>query len=203
MSLPSYNQALDSALSIAQKISEVEKVLLELSFGRFLAKDIVADRDLPPYNRSQMDGYAVVASEVKKGGTMKVSGNVPAGTNFDSTVESNTCITIATGAPVPDCFDTVVQHELTDNGSLQVTFHCSDIKKGKSIHPRGSDAKVGDVLIAKHTTLAPQHIGIAASVGVHEVEVLSKPRVVVISSGDEVVPIDTQPLPYQIRNGNS
>ena len=202
-SLPSYSDALDAALAIVQNVSTIDRVDLATASGRILAEDIVADRDLPPYNRSQMDGYAIVASEVGNETTMQVVGTANAGATFNETHTPNTCIAIATGAPVPDGFDAVVQHELTDYGSDKVTFHCEEVKQGKSIHPKGVDAKAGDALIAKHTKLAPQHIGIAASVGVHEMKVLSKPKVVIVTSGDEVVAPDETPLPHQIRNGNN
>ena len=201
--LPSYSEALAAALKIAKKVSAVETAPLARAEGKILAEDILADRDLPPCNRSQMDGYAVLASEVKNGVSMRVVGQVPAGTTFDGEHEPNTCIAIATGAPVPDCFDAVVQHELTDNGSDVVVFHCGGLKQGKSIHPKGVDAKAGDVLVAKHTKLAPQHIGIAASVCTHTIKVLSKPKVIVITSGDEVIEPDETPLPHQIRNSNN
>ena len=188
--LPSYSEALAAAVKIAKKVSAVETTPLARAEGKILAEDILADRDLPPYNRSQMDGYAVLASEVKNGVSMRVVGQVPAGTTFDGDHEPNTCIAIATGAPVPDCFDAVVQHELTDNGSDVVVFHCGGLKQGKSIHPKGVDAKAGDVLVSKHTKLAPQHIGITASVCTHTIKVLSKPKVIVITSGDEVIEPD-------------
>jgi len=201
--LPSYSEALAAALEIAKKVSAVETAQLARAEGQILAEDILADRDLPPYNRSQMDGYAVLASEVKNGVSMRVTGQVAAGMTFDGEREPSTCIAIATGAPVPDCFDAVVQHELTDNGSDVVVFHCGGLKQGKSIHPKGVDAKAGDVLVAKHTKLAPQHIGIAASVCTHTIKVLSKPKVIVITSGDEVIEPDKTPLPHQIRNSNN
>ena len=201
--LPSYEQALDAALSVVTKVSSYEMLPTDSGVGRLLAIDIVADRDLPAYNRSQMDGYAVVAGEVSDGCSMKVVGQIPAGTLFKGERSSNTCVEIATGAPVPDCFDAVVQHELTDNGTDVVIFHCGDVSTGKSIHPKGVDAKAGDVLVAMHTIIAPQHLGIAASVGVHEIKVVSKPRIVILTSGDEVVGTQQQPLPHQIRNGNS
>lgn len=201
--LPPYQKALDRALVIVDTTSSPVSVPIESSLGRFIVEAIVADRDMPPYNRSQMDGYAVVAGEVSKGVSMQVLGNVSAGTTFKGERKPNTSVSIATGAPVPACFDAVVQHELTDNGTEQVTFFCDEIKAGKAIHPQGVDAKAGDVLIEKHTQLAPQHIGIASSVGIHHVAVLSKPKVIVFTSGDEVVAPNESPLPHQIRNGNS
>jgi molybdopterin molybdotransferase len=201
--LPTYQEALARALAVVHQVSSTENVSIDSSTGRFVAEDIVADRDLPPYNRSQMDGYSVVANEVSNGVSMQVIGHVSAGTKFEGLHKPNTCVAIATGAPVPTCFDAVVQHELTDNGTEQVTFHCDDVKVGKAIHPQGVDAKAGDVLVAKHTQLAPQHIGISATVGVHSIAVHSKPKVIVLTSGDEVVAPSELPLPHQIRNGNS
>jgi molybdopterin molybdotransferase len=201
--LPTYKEALRNALATLSPTITTETVPLEAILGRLVATDIIADRDFPPLDRSQMDGYAVVAIEVKNGATMRVVGEVAAGTTFEGEHEPATCVSIATGAPVPDCFDAVVQHELTDNGSDVVVFHCEGIKQGKSIHSKGVDAKAGDVLVAKHTKLAPQHIGIAASVGTDAIKVLSKPKVIVITSGDEVIAPDETPLPHQIRNGNN
>ncbi len=202
-SLPSYSEALDVALGIVAKVCTVENVELESASGRYAGNDIVADRDLPPYNRSQMDGYAVVANEVTNETTMRVLGHVAAGAAFKEKREINSCVAIATGAQVPDGFDAVVQHELTDNGNENVMFRCDEIKQGKSIHPKGSDAKAGDILVAKHSKLSPQHIGIAASVGVQQIKVISKPKVIVITSGDEVIAPNETPLSYQIRNGNN
>jgi len=134
---------------------------------------------------------------------MKVVAQVAAGTTYVGERDHHTCVAIATGAPVPNCFDAVVQHELTDCGEEIVLFNCDEIQMGKSIHPSGVDAKAGDVLIAKHSKISPQHIGIAASVGVHEIDVISKPRVLVITSGDEVVAPEESPSLHQIRNGNN
>ncbi len=201
--LPSYVKALSSAIGIVRQVCTVEKIPIETAIGRFVAVDIIADRDLPPYHRSQMDGYAVVASEVSKGVSMKVTSQVAAGETYSGEGEQLTCVAIATGAPVPDCFDAVVQHEMTDCGEDIVLFDCDDIQVGKSIHPKGVDARAGDVLIPKYSKILPQHIGIAASVGVHEIDVVSKPRVIVITSGDEVVAAAESPLPHQIRNGNN
>jgi molybdopterin molybdotransferase len=201
--LPSYSQALDSALGIVHAVCTPELVPFERAIDRVLANEIVADRDCPPFNRSQMDGYAVIANEISNGVSMKVLGQVAAGTSFEGARESNTCVAIATGAPVPDCFDAVVEHERTNNGQETVVFNCDSVKVGASIHAQGVDAKSGDVLVQKNTSMKPQHIAIAASVGLVEVEVLSRPRVIVISSGDEVVQANETPLPHQIRNGNN
>jgi molybdopterin molybdotransferase len=201
--LPKYSDALHSALLAVHPLNRSELVSLHDALRRVLATKIIADRDLPPFHRSQMDGYAVVANEVAAGRTMKVLGHVAAGTSFEMSAEPNECVSIATGAPVPDCFNAVVQHELTDCGTEAVTFHCDEVESGNSIHPKGVDAKKGEVLVASHTTLSPQHLGVAASVGVSEIEVIAKPKVVLLTSGDEVIDVNSTPLPHQIRNGNS
>ena len=201
--LPTYAQALEASLAIMKATAVVESVSLQEASNRILANDIVADRDFPPFHRSQMDGYAVLAQEVGEGISMEVIGQVSAGSTFDGEHETKTCVAIATGASVPHCFDAVVPHEQTDSGERQVVFNCESVHSGACIHPQGVDAKAGEVLVGTNTTLKPQHIAIAASVGIANVDVRSKPRVIIISSGDEVVPVDEIPLPHQIRNSNS
>jgi molybdopterin molybdotransferase len=203
--LPSYEEALGVALSVVQPVCNTEIVSISGAgaVGRILAQDIVADRDQPPFDRSTMDGFAVKASEVSKGASMYVIGEVASGTSFEGSLQENSCVSIATGAPVPEGFDAVVPHEQTDNGTDVVCFDVDEVAEGASIHSRGADAKAGDVLIAKHTMLSPQHVGIIASVSSDEVPVISKPRVVVITSGDEVVEQGVTPQHHQIRNGNN
>ena len=201
--LLTYKEALQCALEITERVSKVETVPLQQSVGRMLASDIIADRDFPPFHRSQMDGYAVLASEVAQGVSMQVLAQVAAGTTFVGEHAPLTCVAIATGAPVPDCFDAVVPHERTDRGDETVVFECCDIPIGACIHPKGVDAKSGDVLLQSGTTLSPQHIGLSASAGVYEIPCCTKPRVIVITSGDEIVSPQEKPLPHQIRNGNN
>ena len=205
MSLPSYDAALSQALSIVNVINVHETGSLAASVGRVLAKDIISDRNLPPYDRSQMDGYAVVASEVKEGVSMEVTARISAGSNVTVDRTPNTCVAIATGAPVPTQFDAVVQHELTDRGNLlggKVTFHVDNVKQGKAIHACGADASSGMVVLHAGTQLDSHHIGIAATVGNTTPCLVCKPKVIVVTSGDEVVSPTELPEKHQIRNGN-
>ncbi len=201
--LPSYKEALRAALAVVQPVCTLEHVTLAGVEGRILGEDIVADRDQPPFDRSTMDGFAVKASEVKQGTSMHVIGEVASGATFDGSHQEKSCVAIATGASVPKGFDAVVPHEQTDNGTDIVRFDVDEVTEGAAIHPTGSDARAGDVLIAKHTVLSPQHVGIIASVSSDEVPVISKPRVIVITSGDEVVGQGEIPQHHQIRNGNN
>ncbi|MCH8931274.1 MAG: hypothetical protein IIA98_10240, partial [Proteobacteria bacterium] len=107
----------------------------------------------------------------------------------------------ATGAPLPGDVDTVIQHELSDR-SDPVRFTINSIEPGHAVHPRGADARRGDLLIETGTPLGPQHIGIAAVVGKSQLAVARRPRAIVLTSGDEVLPIDQPLRDYQIRNSN-
>jgi molybdopterin molybdotransferase len=206
MHLPVYDGALEQALSIVPSIMERETVDLASVTRRVLAHDIVADRDLPPFNRSQMDGYGVVACDIQRGVSLEVVGSIAAGAKGEIETSPGTCVAIATGAPVPPQFDAVVQHEWTDRGDLegsQVTFNVDEVKVGNAIHSKGADATSGTVLIKAGTTITAQHIGIAATVGTVELEVVREPRIVILTSGDEVVVPDQTPEAHQIRNSNS
>mgnify|MGYP006090203777 CR=1 FL=1 len=205
MELPTYNEAIRQALMSVAPIADCESVPIASAVERVLAEPIVADRNLPPFNRSQMDGYAVVASEVKQEISMEVTSRVAAGSDMAVVRKKQTCVAIATGAPVPLQFDAVVQHELTDRGDLtggKVTFHVEKVNVGKAIHMCGVDASEEEVLVDTGTVLAPQHIGIAATVGAVVLPVVRKPKVILLTSGDEVVPPSETPLMHQIRNGN-
>ena len=122
--LPTYEEALRCALEVVKFRCTNESVLLGESMRRVLAENIIADRDLPPFHRSQMDGYAVVASEIHAGCTLQVIGDVAAGSVFEGEPKAGQCVAIATGAPVPEGFDAVVPHEQTDCGEEKVSFSC-------------------------------------------------------------------------------
>jgi len=205
MHLPLYKEALEQALSIVPKIVEQETVPLAIATQRVLACDMVADRDLPPYDRSQMDGYCVVAGDIHRGSSLEVVDSIAAGGSSQIKTKPGSCVAIATGAPVPLQFDAVVQHELTDRGDLEgthVTFDVEQVAVGSAIHQKGVDAACGDVLVPAGTTITGQHIGIAASVGRSDLPVVREPRVVILTSGDEVVAPDQTPAMHQIRNSN-
>ena len=142
--LPTYENALTSAIDVIEQTCLSESTQLSESLGRILAEDIVCDRDQPPFNRSQMDGYAVVASDISEGCSLQVVGDVAAGSVHIGEGESGLCVAIATGAPVPQGFDAVVPHEQTDLGTTQVTFHCDSVTlvvasiKEELMHKRGS-----------------------------------------------------------------
>ena len=159
-----------------------------------------ADRDLPPFNRSAMDGYALRHADLP--GPLPCVGDVAAGQCASVTAPPGTCVAIATGAAVPDALDTVVPHEYTtgDRDAITVT---ATTNRGANIHPRGADAKHGDVVLPACTPLGPAEVGIAASCGVAIDLPTGDVAVTLCTSGDEVVPLEQTPAAQQIRNSNA
>ncbi len=168
--------------------------------GRVLAKDVLSDINMPPFNRSAMDGYACRRADLEK--ELEVIEIIPAGVFPSKKVGEKQCAKIMTGAPVPKGADTVIMVE-----------HCKEISESKIVYDgkktksnialMAEDVKVGDVVLSKGTLIKPKHIAILASVGAVEVEVFKKPRVAVVSTGDELVEPSQIPLPSQIRNSNA
>jgi molybdopterin molybdotransferase len=157
---------------------------------------------MPPFDRAQMDGYAVRAAEVGRVEAFPVAHTIPAGRPADVAVPAGACVKIATGAPVPADVDAVVPHEESDRAD-PVRFSITRVEPGRAIHPRGADAKAGDELMATATVLAAHHLGIAAVVGCTTLTVAARPRAVVLTSGDEVVAPDAAPAAHQTRNSNA
>lgn len=203
--LPDYVDALHAAVEAVKAIDETERVSLPDAIGRVLAAPIIADRDLPPFNRAQMDGYALRGSEFGARESWSVVATIAAGHGERVNVPPGSCVAIATGAALPDDVDTVIQHEVSDRGDLRgepVRFSIESIAPGHAVHPHGADAKKGDELVAAHTLLLPQHLGIAATVGMTTLEVVAPPCAVILTSGDEVVSPERHAHPHQIRNSN-
>ncbi len=201
-SLPTYPEALSAALSLVESSLGVETVPLNQAADRVLAEPILADRDTPPFDRAMMDGYALRAAELKPGVPMPVAGAIAAGTAADASIPPGACVKIATGAPVPPGLDAVIRHEWSDRAD-PVRFTVGSINKGHAIHPRGADARRGDVVVPGSTVLRPEHLGIAAAMGATLLSVRRRPRVAILTSGDEVRPADATVLDHQIRNSNA
>ncbi len=166
-----------------------ELVPLDASIGRILAADIVAARALPGFDNSAMDGYAVRSSEVPA--SLPVVGEVAAGAVRTEPVPLRSCVRIFTGAPLPADLDTVVMQEdvTVDNGI--VTFPAA--RRGDNVRRTGEDVAIGEVVLAAGTRITPWHIGLLAALGVAHVPVSRRPRVAIIATGDELVPVDVAP----------
>lgn len=182
----------------------VEKVNFESALGRVLAEDLKSDRDLPPFNRVTMDGIAINYGAFKKGirsfniKAMQPAGNIP----VDISVE-NECIEIMTGAALPETTDTIIRYEDLDIQNGIATVIVESIKQGQCIHAKGKDKKQNEIVATANQMITPALIGMCASIGKKELLVKKLPRVIIISSGDELRDVHEKPLPYQIRRSNN
>ena len=172
--------------------------------GRVLAEPIHADRDFPPFPRATRDGYAIRASDLESlPADLQIVGEIKAGgTVTGLSVQSGKAVSIMTGAPVPDGADAVVMIEHTSPAGDRVRV-TRRVAANENIVAAGAEAKRGDMLLSPGVQIGYAEIAVAASVGRSRVLVHAKPRVAVLSTGDEVVDIDVPPGPNQIRNSNS
>ncbi len=177
-----------------------ETVPIELADDRVLAEDIFADRDYPPVARSMRDGFAVRSLDAPTG--LRLIGEVRAGDQFTGMVGPGEAVEIMTGAPVPDGADAIVMVEhVTREGTRLSTDR--KVTAGDFINPAGAEARRGDIVVARGSRLGFADIAMAATAGRASLRVYRQPRVAIISTGDEVVPIQQSPLEYQVRNSNS
>ena len=179
-----------------------ETVPLPDAAGRVLATAIVGDRDQPPFNRSAMDGYAVRSVDVAQAPVqLRVVGEVAAGQMSHHVLGPGEAIRIMTGAPVPEGADCVQMVEKTRCDADVVTIE-SAVDAGRHIAARGQDLKAGEVALPVGTVLNSARMGVAWSIGAAEVSVVRRPRVAVLTTGDELVALQQTPGPTQIRDSN-
>lgn len=180
-----------------------ELVDVDAALGRVLAEQVRADRDYPPFHRSTRDGFAVRAADLATlPATLEMIGEIKAGDTFSGVVGPGQCVQIMTGAGVPPGADAVVMIEHTRPGKSRVVFERS-AEPGQNIVSKGSEARAGQTLLRPGIRLGYAELALAAQVGQPRVEVYPRPRVAILSTGDEVVAIDKKPGPFQIRNSNS
>ncbi|WP_299156123.1 molybdopterin molybdotransferase MoeA [uncultured Tenacibaculum sp.] len=181
----------------------IEDIPFMQSAGRVLKEDIVADRDFPPFNRVAMDGIAINYSLFKNGQRkFKIEGIQPAGSKQLSMQQKDNCIEVMTGAVLPNNCDTVIRYEDVDIIDGIATINVETINDCQNIHQKGKDKKQGVVLITKNTIISPAEIGVIATVGKATIKVAKQPKVLIISTGDELVDVHETPLDYQIRRSN-
>ncbi len=187
----------------AVELLPTEHVELAKAAGLALAEPVVARHDLPPFDNSAMDGYAVLAPDVVDAPvTLRVLEDVAAGSVPTAVVTPGTAIKIMTGAPMPAGADTVVQVEDTEPGEDEVRILVG-APFGTSVRPAGDDVVAGTVVLQVGERLTPARLGVCASLGYHSPLVRRRPRVAVLSTGDEVVPPETAELePGKIRDAN-
>ena len=181
-----------------------EMVPLGVAPGRVLAIGIHADRDQPPFPRSTRDGFACRAAEANTHQLLFLAGQIRAGQQPGKALQAGEMVEIMTGAPVPEGADCVVMQEYVEHSSNFVRQVAPrTIEPGENIVAQGAEARAGDLLLPVGVRLAAAQIALAAQCGCHEVAVYTRPRVAILSSGDELVAVDAVPGPGQIRNSNT
>jgi molybdopterin molybdotransferase len=193
--------------AVARRCSPArETVEIAQAFGRVLAGEIRADRDYPPFDRATRDGFAVRAADLAHlPATLERVGEIKAGGAFPGVVGPGQCVQIMTGAGVAAGADAVVMIEHTKpsgTSGARVAFE-RPVEPGQNIVARGSEARAGQRILGPGTRLGYAEMALLGQVGQHRAEVFRRPRVAILSTGDEVVSVDQAPGPFQVRNGNS
>lgn len=182
-----------------------ELVPLRESIGRVLATDILADSDLPPFDRSQMDGYAVRARETENAPVrLRIVGESVAGKGWHNVAGEGEAVRIMTGAPVPEGTDSVQQveltHELKDGTVVELL---ESVQEGRSIVKQGSEIRKGETVLVAGVTLNAAMVAVLAAFGYGQVSVSKKPVVAIVATGSELVSVDQVPARDQIRDSNN
>src|SRR6267378_7077974 len=172
------------------------------ALGLVLAEDVKTDREYPPFDRSTRDGYAVRAKEVAAGAQLKCVGEIKAGDTVSEALAAGTCVQIMTGAATPAGADAVVMIEHTQREGDVVRFERA-AQAGQNIVPRGSEAAAGETILKPGMRLGYAELAVAAQVGATQIQCAKRPRVAILSTGDEVVAVEEVPGAFQIRNSNS
>ena len=193
-------------VSARSKPAQTENINLiarpETALGRILAEDIFADRDYPPFHRSIRDGYALRATDASHAGAkLRVIGESRAGFPFDGNVGTGECVRILTGAGVPRGGDAVVMQEYARREGDTIVLEQS-VSAGQFIVGAGSETKSGSIVLKKGARMGYAELAMAAQVGYADATVYARPRVAILSTGDEVVDAGVSPGPFQIRNSN-
>ncbi len=200
----SVEQAIELVLSsLPERKSEL--VPLRGALGFVLSGALVADADIPPFNKAAMDGYAVRSADVQQAPVeLVVAGEVRAGGGLPATLNSGEAASIMTGAPVPEGADAVQMVEQTElsRGRRKVRI-LKPVAPGENIAPRGAEAMAGDTVLEAGRLVGPAEMAVLATFGFTAVRVWRRPSVAVLVTGDELVEVEDSPRPDQIRNSNA
>ena len=205
--LPSYEEAAAQVAAYAGRLGQfrpsVERVELGRAPGRVLARPLPADRDQPPFARSTRDGFACRAQEASAHVPLAIAGATRAGEAPAGKLPPGAAWEIMTGAPVPPGADAVMmlEHVETANGQVRLAPKRA-IAAGENIVAQGVQARQGDELLPAGTAIASAQVALAAACGHAALEVFVRPRVAILTTGDEIVPVKSLPAPGQIRNSN-
>ncbi len=201
---------IDAVLAMRMQFAPVatESVDLEKSFGRVLAEDVISDVDIPGFDRATMDGYALKAASTfgaseSSPAFLTVKGEVAMGRKAEVNVGPGEAVRIATGAMLPAGADAVVMIEHTERLDDTAIEVYKSVAPGQHVIEAGEDVARGQVALAAGRRIRPQEAGILAAAGCHRVRVYCRPKIGIVSTGDELVPNDRVPGPGQVRDINS
>ncbi len=201
---------IETVLSLATtfEVLPVEPIRLTAAVGRVLAEDIEADLDIPGFSRATMDGYAVQGASTfgaSEGNPalLKVVGSVAMGEKPDVAIGPGEAVRIATGGMLPNGSDAVVMVEHTETIDADIIEAYKSAAPGQHVIARGEDMRAAERVLQRGQPLRPQEIGLLAAAGRSQFDVFQQPRVGILSTGDEVVPVEAVPSPGQIRDVNS
>lgn len=204
------NVVLDLLNQRIQPLNDIE-VSLDDAMNYVLAEDVVADVSIPPFPRAAMDGYALKGEQTFGASDynpleLAVIGDCFPGQGFDGTIENNQAIRIMTGAPVPAGADAVLMAEYAEEvkeGEQRKVRITEAVAPGKNVGQIGEDIKAGTVVLKKGRHLRPQDLGVLASIGATPLKVHRRPRVLILITGNELLPCGSRPTGYQIVDSNS
>lgn len=209
----SVEEALEQVLA-QTRVLESERIDMLDARGRVLAEDIVSDIDIAPFDNTAMDGFAVRAADIEQASDehpikLTIVGAIGAGEVYEASLQTGEALRIMTGAPIPAGADTVVKIEDASIEGESAETPCGtavlvrkSLKPGKNVRRKGEEARKGEVLLKSGTVIQAAGVGLLASTGNTQVSVYRRPRVAILSSGDELVDPSEKPGPGQIRNSN-
>lgn len=195
----------ETLISKYVQLAPVVSLSIEHAATEVLREDLSADRPLPPFDRVAMDGIAIAWQSWSKGQTaFKIEGIQKAGDAPQKLVDQSACLEVMTGAVLPIGCDTVIRYEDLEITQVEAILEPGlKLEKGQNVHHQGSDYPEGQKLLVAGELMLPVHWAVAASIGKAEVQVSQRPKIAVISTGDELVEVDQRPLEHQIRMSNS
>jgi len=206
--LPGYEEAAALVAAHAAKLARrrpaIERLALDAAAGRVLAQPIRADRNQPPFDRSTRDGFACRAREISTHQFLPLAGSIHAGQPPTGPLPDGAAWEIMTGAAVPEGADAVamLEHVELSEGRVRLLPE-RKLSRGENIVPQGAQAHAGDELVPVGTTIAFAQIALAAACGLPSLPVFVRPRVAILATGDELVPVEAEPAPGKIRNSNA